>query len=265
MLKVSAKHFIELGQRIAFISTNLYMTDTMVRDDPARGLDNGEREQIRTHLIKVWDVCNRLNLPISGDLISQRVDQSNGRAKIPTTQAEFDLLIDTVKTEIRKKLFLFVPQHVASYYEWDGIVSDKVIDAFPKASEEIRQGGTAFACGLNTACVFHAMRAAEIGIRAFANHLNVSLATPLELAEWQTILNAITAKIRDIENQPKDTPGRDDKLAFCSEAAAQFRFFKNGWRIRVAHARVTYNEPQAKEALDHVRSFFEALSHVLRE
>jgi hypothetical protein len=64
---------------------------------------------------------------------------------------------------------------------------------------------------------------------------------------------------------PNSTPTKDADLHFLSEAAAQFRFFKSGWRIRVAHARATYAEPEAIEALDHVRSFFETLATRLKE
>ena len=42
-------------------------------------------------------------------------------------------------------------------------------------------------------------------------------------------------------------------LHFLSEAAAQFRFFKSGWRVRVAHGRATYNEPEAIEAITSAR------------
>ena len=168
---------------------------------------------------------------------------------------------------MEERLFLSVPQHLSGYYEKGDLVSDKVVDAFPKASEEIRLGGTCLAAGLNTACVFHAMRAAEIGVRALGAALKITIKSgkPLELAEWREILDGISTAVRDIENLPNSTPNKDTDLAFYSEAAAQFRFFKNGWRVRTAHARASYEEPQAKEAIDHVRSFFEILAPRLKE
>ena len=125
MLRVSAKHFIELGEVVSDISTNLYMIDTIRQDDPKEGLKPGEIEHMRQHLVKIWDVCNQLGLPISGDLISTRVDQSEGAADVPQSQREFDLLIDAVKAEIRNKLFLFVPAHLAKYYERDAPLRKK--------------------------------------------------------------------------------------------------------------------------------------------
>ena len=158
-----------------------------------------------------------------------------------------------------------MPSNRATYYEKADIVSDAVVAAFPKASEEIKLAASCFAVGMSTACVFHAMRAAEIGVHALGDDLKISLPVPIEEAGWQEILNAIVPKIRDIENLPRGTPGRDENLLFYDEAAAQFRFFKNGWRIRVAHARASYTEPQAKEVIDHVRSFFETLAPRLKE
>ena len=40
------------------------------------------------------------------------------------------MLRDAVQFEMKAKLFLFVTQHVAKYYEWDEIASEKVIEHF---------------------------------------------------------------------------------------------------------------------------------------
>jgi hypothetical protein len=84
--------------------------------------------------------------------------------------------------------------------------------------------------GLHTACVFHAMRAAEIGVRALGTDLNIKIKNgkPIELAEWREILDGIATAVQDIENLPNSTPSKDADLGFYSEASAQFRSFKNG-------------------------------------
>src|SRR6266481_3213400 len=173
-------------------------------------------------------------------------------AHFSETEREFIMLRDTVMSEMKDTLFLFVPSHVASYYERDDLVSEEVIGKFPKASEEIRNAGSCLAAGLNTACVFHAMRAAEIGVRALGNDLEIKIKSgkPIELAEWREILDGFNTAIQKIENLPNTTSNKDQDLLFYSEACAQFRFFKNGWRIRVAHARASYTEPQANETID---------------
>jgi hypothetical protein len=222
-------------------------------------MDDEEKAGLKRTLISMAKICGELGLAESQRLASRAADG------LPETQREFNMVVDAVRAGLDGRIFLSVPQHLAVYYESDALVSDAVKVAFPSAYTEIRDAGTALASGLSTACVFHAMRAAEIGVRVLGTALHVGLPVPIELAEWQPILNGMKAGIEAIENLPRSTPTRDADLLFYSEASAQFRFFKNGWRIRVAHARASYNEAQAKEAIDHVRSFFELLAPRLSE
>jgi hypothetical protein len=118
-----------------------------------------------------------------------------------------------------------------------------------------------------TACVFHAMRAAELGLRALGRYrpIKIKNGKNIEFAEWREILDGLASVVFDIENEPNTNPNKDADLLFFSEACAQFRFFKGGWRIRVMHARASYDEDEAREAIDHVRSFFEVLATRLKE
>jgi len=135
----------------------------------------------------------------------------------------------------------------------------------PSAAFELINAGNAYALSLNTASVFHSMRAAEIGLRSLARHLSVQFPHGnLELEQWHTILNQIESKIKDIHNLPKSTQKSDDQK-FYSQAALQFRYFKDGARVRVAHARDEFTESQALSILNHTCEFFEALSSRLKE
>jgi hypothetical protein len=125
--------------------------------------------------------------------------------------------------------------------------------------------GNSLAVGLYTACVFHSMRAAEIGVRALAIPLKVSFPDkPIELAEWQNILDQADSKIVAMKALPRGTR-KDEETNFYSQAAVQFRYFKDGWRVRVAHARETYEEAPALKVFNHTLEFFETLATRLRE
>jgi hypothetical protein len=261
MLKVSALQFIELGQRIADISTNLYMADMTSHDDPSTALRDDEREDMRQHLIKVWDVCNKLGLNVSGDLISSRVDRTHGKANVPESQREFDLLIDTVKSEIRNKTFLFIPAHVAKYYESDKLLSDQARAAFPSAALELRTAGSSLAAGFGTACVFHSMRALEHGLRALAVDVEVSF----DVQQWQNVIDQIEAKVRQLGKSLPAGLTKTERLQFLSAASASFSHFKDGWRNHVMHTRASYDEAQANVVVDQVRLFLEAISSRLKE
>jgi len=262
MLKENAETYVKLGEQIA----DAWMTWGLDEyfDKKNHQLTMKGEEAIRDDLRTLLDIAQRLKLTTSMELLDRRLGYADSS---PQTRREFEIVVETFKSELSRRIFLVVPPHVAEYYEWDSIVSDLVVEAFPKASEEIRESGTCFATGQNTACVFHAMRAAEIGLRALGawRPIKIKNGKPLELAEWREILDGLAGVASEPENLPNSTPNKDADLLFLSEAAAQFRFFKNGWRIRVAHARANYNEPKAKEAIDHVRSFFETLATRLEE
>jgi hypothetical protein len=258
MIRVFAEHYITLGRQIE----DAQVAYAFLSDPEASQEFRDERAIDRRRCLKnLIKTCEELDLSIAHAAVSRAYDDP------PQTAREFNFLINVVMDQIKEPMLLFVPQHLHRYYEWDGIVTDSVIRAFPKASEEIREAGTCLATGRFTACVFHAMRGAEIGLKALGASTNLIIKSgkPLDQAEWREILDGLSNVVRDIENRPNATPNKEEDLHFYSEASAQFRFFKNGWRVRAAHARATYLEPQAKEAIDHVRSFFETLAERLTE
>ena len=98
------------------------------------------------------------------------------------------------------------------------------------------------------------MRVLEHGLRALA--LRVSLTIPAELQNWHNIIDQIEKEIRTLQQAPR-TAERDAELKFCSESAAQFRYFKDAWRNHVSHAKEAYDSFQAESIMSHVRDFMQ--------
>lgn len=263
MLQIYADKYIQLGakiweaRRLFEPGISLEIGGRHIGDDPA---EIGRQRGAALHgvLGALRALCADLDLPVSAAILEPKIDAP------PETAAELDILVHAVLTEIKSRLFLFVPPHAAKFYEFEDIVSDRVKWAFPGGTSELRSAGTCFTAGLHTGCVFHSMRAAEIGVRAFGNALQIELKHPIELTEWEHIQDRIDLKIRHMKNLPRTT-GRDDDQRFYSEAVAQLRYFKDGWRVRVAHARETFTEQQALTVMDHVRAFFETIASRLSE
>ena len=159
MLKVSAAEYVELGIAIQGAVEIFWIAGPSGPDTLGRPLEDNEKEDLTDALKQMLRECEKLQLYTSAALISSRI------VSLPATLGEFELLRDAVQFEMKAKLFLFVPQHVAKYYEWDEIVSEKVIEVFPNSYQEIRAAGSCLASGLPTACVFHSMRAAELGLK----------------------------------------------------------------------------------------------------
>jgi hypothetical protein len=51
-----------------------------------------------------------------------------------------------------------------------------------------------------------------------------------------------------------------ENLAFYSRAAVQFRYFKDAYRVRAAHAHELFDERKAFKIFDHTLDFFDAIS-----
>ncbi len=254
MLKVSGSAYVHLGTRIETARVIFTMAEAERPGSAARNLYPGETEALRNSLDMILHECRKLGLTVSEVLIAKRTND------LPQTLREFDLLMDAVFSEMGDKLFLFVPSHRAVFFEKLDLFKDEARAAFPKATQEIREAGNAFAAGLNTACVFHCMRALEQGIHALADDVGLTFDTQY----WQNILDQIESAIRT-EGKAPQSAAKGDRLQFLSEAASEFRHFKDGWRNYVSHAKLNYEEPQALKIMEHVRDFIETLSTHLRE
>ena len=222
-------------------------------------LDPGKKAEFVKFIAELSGLAQELSLPVSQTLLIAARDDP------PRTGREFALLLLSVRREMHEKLFIYIPAERAAFWEWDDVMSEDAKSVFADAYVELREAANCYAAERYTATVFHSMRAAEIGLRDLGRDLGVQFPDkPIELAEWQNIIEQIEAKIKNKVNSSaidaKQAQIRDADRKFYSEVAAQFRYFKDGWRIRVAHSRETYTGSQALTVLSHAREFFEDLA-----
>jgi hypothetical protein len=136
--------------------------------------------------------------------------------------------------------------------------------AFPTIEKPARAAADLYALGHNDACVFHLMQTLEKGLAALA----VDVGLTFDVQYWENIIGAIEGKISRMQKNGIGGLGKrekDERLQFLSEAAAEFRYFKDGWRNYVSHGRGDYDHSQALGVLEHVRSFMNHLSTRLSE
>lgn len=146
----------------------------------------------------------------------------------------------------------------------------KTIAAFPSVKAEIDDAVDCYAQEHYTASVFHLMRIAEHGLRAFAQEREIILpkGKPIEWGTWQEIISQIDTSINGqggIAKTKQAGPVKDEALAFYNGALAHFYAFKDQYRNAVMHVRERYEEWQAQIALNHVRDFMNGLSAQLDE
>lgn len=137
---------------------------------------------------------------------------------------------------------------------------DEVSKNFPSAEFDIREAVTCAAFERWTASVFHSMRVLEIGLSVLAKDLKVKS----DYTNWQNIIEGIEKETKNIN---KDNSGDDWKVKqqFDSEAALQFRYFKNAWRNHVMHIRDNHDEQRAMAIIGHVKEFMAHLATRLKE
>jgi hypothetical protein len=258
MLTVFARPYMFLGAEIQDIRSMFFLAESRPPDDPDRALTEDEKQGLVSHLNKLLDQCDKLDLPVSKNLIESRLNDP------PKSGREFELLIDALYAEIKDKLFVFVPERRRKFFHPRNFMSDGIKPAFPKGRIEMAEAGRAYAVGLFTACVFHSMRAVEIGLRAMAADLSVQFPFPLEQADWEGMIRQIESKIAAMKDLPKSAQ-KDQDQHFYSGAAIQFRYFKDAWRIRVAHSRGSYDETSALGVIEHATTFLQHLSKRVKE
>jgi hypothetical protein len=187
----------------------------------------------------------------------------------PFTLSRLQFQLEELNKEIARALgqcrFMMIPASKAGYYNQPELFGAEVATKFPKANKEIREAGNCYATGSNTACVFHLMRAVELGARILVSRLKVAknLKRPVELCDWGAIETALNDAVKKL---PKRTSVKaSETSAFYSHAVAQFFNFKDAWRNQVSHTRITYDEHQAMSVIVNTRQFMEHLAARLKE
>ncbi|OGF33946.1 hypothetical protein A2223_03285 [Candidatus Falkowbacteria bacterium RIFOXYA2_FULL_35_8] len=171
------------------------------------------------------------------------------------------MLHKIIRDGLPAHLFMFIPKDDAKWFEKKDSFGVEVYNAFHSAIDDIQEAGNCYATGRYTACVFHLMRVLEHGLRLLATELCLDF----DQQEWHTIINQIISVINKGSEKLKRGSKKAKRLQFLSEAAIEFRYFKDAWRNHVSHNRTNYNQPEAFMILNHVKSFMAHLSTQLSE
>ena len=171
--------------------------------------------------------------------------------------------------EMNQQLFLWVPQDRAKFYEYPQHVRDwdetqraiegPIAGRFKNAANEIYSARKCYALARWTACVFHLMRACEVGIKAIYKTLNIP---PPRLADsWGNLLKPMDEQL---QKKPSDRYGEwANHPGFFDHATNDVRAIKRAWRDTTMHVETNYDESGARKALDAVTSFFVHVSEKL--
>lgn len=195
---------------------------------------------------RLWEKFQRLN----DNLEPERFETA--RAEVLLEELLHDLL-----SELTEPQFLSIATEKRELYAQTEPPFGVLVEAaFPQAVKDSRAAGRCLALDEWTACVFHCMRVLEIGLRPIAARFGVPFATD----SWHTVLRGIEDGLTHLRNQKNLNDKDRAEITFYSEAAIQFRHFKDAWRNHVSHARESYDEREATRVYDHVRDFMQHMA-----
>ncbi len=255
MLRVYADDYIGIGSVMERIQASARSTTEQINEASRTWVAN-QLELLKQRTLMV-------HLDVSSELIDILVPQLKARAMSGIeVNLELANLMRTINIELKKRLFLYMPPEEAAYYYIVPRlkVDVSVRDNFLSVHADVRDAYNCIAFGLYTAAVFHSMRIVEKGLKALADSISV----PFTYEQWQTVIEQIESKIKDLKNLPKGQQKTEDQQ-FYSEAAKEFSYFKDAWRNHVMHGRATYDKPDAERILEHVRYFMKHLATRLKE
>jgi len=223
-------------------------------------LSSGRVIGLQEFMHEVGVHCLALGLKMSNhqveDIILNAPKLTNGQAADGLVHLD-----KMIRWEMESHLFFFVtPGEADLYKQTEPLFGKEVEDHFPSASFDVSESGKCLALSRSTSCVMHLMRVLERGLNVFATELEVRF----ERREWENIINDLEVAIKAV-NGPHAGDDWREKQRFYSEAAKDFRYFKNTWRNHAMHARERYDVDEAKPIFEHVKSFMEHLASKLHE
>jgi hypothetical protein len=186
---------------------------------------------------------------------------------LATVRADLQGLEEDILIEMRNHNFVHVDSTLVPYFDNPELLGLGVYHFFEDARPDIVDAGNALCVGLDTAAVFHLMRVVELGLRAFAADLglgHVSMGEkrkpiPIEYAQWETILNQLSGKIRERVDAIPRSPDKQRAQEFYYSAKEEIEGFRDAWRNHVSHTRRSYNREDVLAVLCHVKRFMEKL------
>jgi hypothetical protein len=262
MYEVDAELLVRLGEAFVHID-GMFAGGILTMNRP---VGEGEMFWLRTNLPVLADHCSTLQLPVTYNLIM--AFYRDYEFQNPTWNDSFmrlSCMKQSFKAELSTRLCLFVHADRAVHYVSrvspgpEPLFGKSVADTFPSTQADANDAGRCFAFEQNTASVFHSMRVLEKGLHAFAETLGITPKIPVVLQDWYNIIDQIETAIRKQQSLPKSIY-KNETLQFYSEAATQFRYFKDAWRNHAMHSRVKYEEADALRVLVHVKDFMQTLA-----
>lgn len=180
-------------------------------------------------------------------------------------QSEIEGLQKAIEWELADRKFAFIPTNKATYFENENLFEDLHQSLSVEINAEIKAAGNCFSAELNSASAFHALRAAELGMRCLAVYLDLKffkekkkIQIGIEDATWDELITETNKKIESENGLPPSDRTIKGNFKEYERLAHQFDRMKSD-RNYTMHTRGNFSEADARAILSRVKDFLKEL------
>jgi hypothetical protein len=276
---LSPKRLISLWAMLRFIMdecASVEMLSLLKTYYPKMDFINGgvatetDKAYLKNLIAKTVSICRKLDLSstVLHLLGAFSVQLFNPGLKYEEIAIRLEPIESALKHELEGKVFVYIPHGKTQFFEQDALFGPKINEHFPSAVSDLKAAGNCMAVDLNSAAVFHLMRATEVGLHALANDLGVTAIgkknTPINFLCWGTIIEYIDSNMSNLVSAPTDEE-KKKKTAFYKGVLMRCDGIKEHWRNPISHSGKIVNDAELAVVRLHVEDFLSHLSTRIQE
>lgn len=239
------------------------------------------REYVIRKLNEIREYCHAVGFNRAALKVGRSLDRVNfdGGSLVTEGWAASELtgILEFIISDAVDYQFVVVDRERVRYLEQENLFGPKVKEAFPSATQDIREAGSCLAVGCDTGAVFHLMRAVEWALRALCVDLGMRSVrrknsktgvvsfTPLGWSEWEVLLNQLRSRIDEVRMKTKRGKKKQLFQEFYYPAIQDIEAIKEAWRNHVMHSRRFYTPEDAEAVMSHVKRLMVKLAERISE
>lgn len=225
-------------------------------NDPKDGTDS--LKEVLEGLTKMREMCAHLGVDCT-DLINLAMTQIETDRDHKVTMSQVRTIEHAIQKELRERLCFLMTKDESKLYR--PMVNSRTSTKFPESIAQRQIAARCLALELPEAGVYHSMCALEGPLGAMARYFGLKM----EMATWGTIINSIKDKLDSISRKAAKGKQKTLVLQFYGEAAKEFAYFNEAWRVHAMHGRASYDLNSARSVYDHVVHFTDLLAQKLSD
>lgn len=228
--RFAADHFCALA---AWIENRAAWYRSVARESPGANPTWNQRQALQRNLDDLALRCKAIGLRGSADSITEFRNSLSSKRGPTYERVGWHLgeIAKGIEREMRRALFLYVPQQRATFYTEPLKGWEPVLQRFKKATEDIEEALKCFALDRYGGAVFHMMLVAERGALEIANFIGTDDAKP----GWRTATLALERITQRTEYRKLPTK-EQQYFGLFEQVLPLMLSMQRAWRDKISHA-----------------------------